>query len=640
MKKQKNAVAAPDTDAILARFEGNEPKTPARRGRGPGGGGPMGAMAGGAKAKDFKGSFKRLLKALKPIRFRLLIVMALVALTTAAEILIPKFFTSKAVNILSKQFLPAVLGGDPVPDYLDRVLALLIAGAVIYAASFLLRMASGLVMAGAAQKVTYRMRKELSEKLTRVPLSFYDGNPHGDTLARITSDIATISNTLQQSLTQVIESVITVIGVLIMMFTINVTLTLVTLAVVPVTVVLSTLVMRAGKKHFKATQKYMGAVNAHVEEMISGHRVVKAFSHEPQANAELDVVNNKLYQAGWRAQFLSGFLFPVVNFTGNLAYVGVSVLGMYFVTQGKLGAGDVLALVTYSNQFMQPLSQLAQITNVIQSTVAAAERVFEVMDAEEERADVEVSAAFPRPRGRVSFSHVAFSYTPDVPLMSDVSLEVKPGQIAAIVGPTGAGKTTVVNLLMRFYELNGGKIEIDGVDTTTISRAALRKNIGMVLQDTWLFAGSVAENVAYGRPDASPAQIKDAAWAAEAHRFIKKLPGQYDAKIDEEAGNLSQGQKQLLTIARALLADPAILVLDEATSSVDTITEMHIQGAMQELMRGRTAFVIAHRLSTIKNADVILVMDKGNIIESGTHDSLLAQNGMYATLYNAQFAEE
>jgi len=428
-----------------------------------------------------------------------------------------------------------------------------------------------------------------------------------------------------------------VVGVFVMMLTISGWLTLIAVGVLPVSMILIMLVMKKSQKHFRQNAKVTGALNGHVEEMFGGHKVIKAYSHEKTAIKEFDEINQNLYKAGWKSTFLSGMMFPIMNFGNNISYVLISVVGMILVTKGSLAPGDVLAFVQYANQFGQPLAQMAQISNIIQSTVAASERVFDLLDSEEEIPDAETAAVIDKVDGAVTFENVQFSYLPDVPLITDMNITVPKGKLVAIVGPTGAGKTTIVNLLMRFYELQGGAIKIDGVDIRDMRRDDLRRNIGMVLQDTWLYSDTVASNISYGKPDASGEEIKDAAWAAEAHRFIKKLPEQYQTLINEEATNISQGQKQLLTIARALLTDPAIMILDEATSSVDTITEIHIQSAMKELLKDRTSFVIAHRLSTIKNADIILVMDRGDIVEHGNHDALMAAGGFYAELYNSQF---
>jgi ATP-binding cassette subfamily B protein len=492
-------------------------------------------------------------------------------------------------------------------------------------------------MASVAQKTVYLLRKQVDEKLSRLPLKFFDSRPHGEILSRAVNDMDNISSTLQQSLTQLITSAVTLVGVVVIMLTISPLLSLVVVLTFPLSLLVTTVIAKRSQTYFAQQQRALGHLNGHVEEMYTGHKIVKAFGQESQSIARFDELNEKLYNAGWRAQFVSGMIMPLMMSIGNLGFVFVSVIGGILVTRQAIAIGDVQAFIQYTRQFTQPITQLANIANIIQSTIASAERVFELLDEPEELPDAAAAKVLTSPRGEVQFQHVTFRYKENVPLIEDMNIDVKPGQTIAIVGPTGAGKTTMVNLLMRFYELNSGKILVDGVDITQLKRGDLRRMFGMVLQDTWLFNGTIRENIAYGREGATEEEVIQAAKAAHADRFIRTLPEGYNTVLNEEASNLSQGQKQLLTIARAVLADPAILILDEATSSVDTRTEVYIQKAMGELMKGRTSFVIAHRLSTIRDADLILVMNHGSIIEKGTHKELLAKGGFYADLYNSQF---
>jgi ABC-type multidrug transport system fused ATPase/permease subunit len=478
----------------------------------------------------------------------------------------------------------------------------------------------------------------VDDKLNRLPLKYYDSHPHGDILSRVTNDIDTIANTLQQSLTQIITSVISILGYIIMMLTISPILTLIVVATLPLYILSTAVIAKKSQKYFASQQKEIGLLSGHVEEMYAGHKIVKAFGKEKDSIKEFEVINERLQNAGWKAQFVSGIMFPLMNFVSNLGYVGISIVGSLWITKGLLGLGDIIAFIQYSRSFTMPIVQTANIANVIQSTVACAERVFEVLDEEEEIPDSADAVALASPKGKVSFENVDFSYKPDEPLIENMNLVVESGHTVAIVGPTGAGKTTLINLLMRFYEINSGKISVDGIDVRDIKRSELRKMFGMVLQDTWLFNGTIRENIAYGKEGATEEQIVEAAKAAHADHFIRTLPEGYDTVLNEEATNISQGQKQLLTIARAILADPTILILDEATSSVDTRTEVMIQKAMSTLMHGRTSFVIAHRLSTIRDAELILVMNKGSVIEMGSHKELLEQGGFYADLYNSQFS--
>ena len=515
-------------------------------------------------------------------------------------------------------------------------IALILLG--MYVVSSLFSLVMGLVMSGVAQKTVRDLRGEVDQKLSKLPLKYFDSHSHGDLLSRVTNDLDTVANTLQQSLTQVITSVITIIGYIVMMLTISPILTLIMLVTLPLYVVSTALIAKKSQKYFASQQKELGDLSGHVEEMYTGHKIVKAFGREKDSIKHFNEINENLYRAGWKAQFISGTMFPLMNFISNLGYVGISIVGGLWITKNLLGLGDILAFIQYSRSFTMPIAQTAQIANIIQSTVACAERVFEILDEPEEIQDSPDAKVIEFPKGEVRFEHVDFRYKEEVPLIEDMNLNVKPGHTIAIVGPTGAGKTTLVNLLMRFYEINSGKISIDNVDIRDLKRSDLRKMFGMVLQDTWLFNGTIKENIAYAKPGATMEEIVQAAKAAHADHFIRTLPEGYDTVLNEEATNLSQGQKQLLTIARAILADPTIVILDEATSSVDTRTEVLIQKAMASLMDGRTSFVIAHRLSTIRDAELILVMNKGKIIEMGNHKELLAKGGFYAELYNSQFS--
>ena len=515
------------------------------------------------------------------------------------------------------------------------VIALILLGMYIISAFFSLIM--GLVMSGVSQKSVYNLRKDVDDKLAKLPLKYFDMHPHGDILSRVTNDIDTISTTLQQSLTQIITSVITIIGYIIMMLTISPILTLIVIATLPLYILSTVFIAKRSQKHFADQQKELGELSGHVEEMYTGHKIVKVFGHEKDSIEKFEAINSNLNSAGWKAQFVSGLMFPLMNFISNLGYVGISIVGGLWITKNLLGFGDVLAFIQYSRSFTMPIAQTANIANVIQSTVACAERVFEVLDEQEEVSDSSDAKVIDLPKGQVRFEQVDFRYKEDVPLIENMNLDVKQGRTIAIVGPTGAGKTTLVNLLMRFYEINAGKISIDGVDIKEIKRSELRKMFGMVLQDTWLFNGTIKDNIAYGKQGATMEEIVRAAKAAHADHFVRTLPDGYDTVLNEEATNISQGQKQLLTIARAILADPTIMILDEATSSVDTRTEVLIQRAMANLMKDRTSFVIAHRLSTIRDAEMILVMNKGSIIEMGNHKELLALGGFYADLYYSQF---
>ncbi|MCR8844609.1 ABC transporter ATP-binding protein/permease [Paenibacillus sp. SC116] len=593
----------------------------------------------GEKAKDFKGTLRRLLSYLKPSRTSLIIVFFMAVLGTLFSIVSPKIMGNATTKLFEglMNMMNGVPGAGIDFDYIWNILMILV---VLYVFSALFMYVQQYVMAGIAQRVVYDLREQINRKLARLPLSYYDKQPHGEMLSRVTNDVDNISTTLQQSLSQLITSVITIIGIIIMMLTISPLLTLITLVTLPLSVIATKKIAGRSQQHFKNQQDSLGELNAHVEEMYTGHQIVKAFGREEKSLQKFDEVNDRLYDAGWRAQFMSGMIMPLMSFVSNIGYVLVCVVGGVLVTNRTIQIGDIQAFIQYTRQFSQPLAQAANIANLIQSTIASAERVFEVLDEEEERPDSDKVKQLEAPRGAIVFDHVQFGYKPDALLMTDMNVQVQPGQTVAIVGPTGAGKTTLINLLMRFYELNGGQITIDGVPIHEMKRADLRGLFGMVLQDTWLFNGTIRDNIAYGRVGASEDEIIRAAKAAHADHFIRTLPEGYDTVLNEEASNISQGQKQLLTIARAILADPRILILDEATSSVDTRTEVHIQKAMNTLMEGRTSFVIAHRLSTIRDADLILVMNKGSVIEQGTHEQLLERDGFYAGLYNSQFADE
>lgn len=607
--------------------------------RGPGmGHGPGGFGRPMEKAKDFKGTLKRLLKYLNPYLPQLVAVFVMAALSTVFSIMSPKIMGRATTKLF--EFVIARMRGIPGVEvdfaYIGHILLTLI-GLYVVSAGF--SYAQQFVMAGVAQRTVYNMRCDVNAKLARLPLKFFDSRTHGEVLSRVTNDVDNVASTLQQSLTQLITSVVTLVGVIIMMLTISPTMTLILLVTLPMYVLVTRAVATRSQKYFAAQQKALGELNGHVEEMYTGHQIIKAFGREAESISEFDRINERLYDAGWHAQFISGIIMPLMNFVNNIGYVLICVVGGIFVTKQRIAIGDIQAFIQYSRQFTQPIVQTANIANILQSTVASAERVFELLDEEEEipdsALDADVCSEFPQ--GRVALEQVSFGYKPDVPLIENMNISVQPGQTVAIVGPTGAGKTTLVNLLMRFYEVDGGRIAIDGTDIRDLKRSKLRTTFGMVLQDTWLFNGTIRDNIRYGRLGATEEEVVNAAIAAHADHFIRTLPEGYDTVLNEEASNISQGQKQLLTIARAILADPAILILDEATSSVDTRTEMAIQNAMTELMHGRTSFVIAHRLSTIRDADLILVMNEGRIVEQGTHGELLAAGGFYADLYNSQF---
>ncbi len=608
-----------------------ENKRPVKHG-GKKGHGPGAHMMPGEKAKDFKGTMSTLLKRLKPYRVRLAIVFFFSIASTIFAIVSPAILGS-ATDVVVK----GVTAGTGIDfSALLKIVIFLIA---LYVVSFLFSSIQSFIMAGLSQNVVYKLRKDMSEKLDRLPLKYFDTKTHGELQSRMVNDVETINQTLNQSLTQAISSITTLVGILIMMFSINWLMTLAALIVMPLSMIIIKVVVGKTQGHFKNQQKYLGEVNSHVEEMFTGHTIVKAFNQEKNSEEIFEEYNDKLYESAWKSQFLSGLMMPLTGFVGNLAYVVVCILGGALALRGSVSIGNIQAFIQYVRSFNQPIQTVANIMNLLQSTAAAAERIFEFLDEEEEDNSAVCKAA-PDPesiRGEIVFEHVHFGYG-DEPVINDFNFRVQPGQRIAIVGPTGAGKTTLVKLLMHYYELDSGRITIDGVDIRDYSRQDLRTIFGMVLQDTWLFNGTVMDNIRYGNMNASEDEVEEAAKAAHIHHFIKTQPLGYDMEINEEASNISQGQKQLLTIARAFLADAPLLILDEATSSVDTRTESQIQQAMANLMHGRTSFIIAHRLSTIRDADCILVMNHGDIVEQGTHDELLAQNGFYANLYNSQFA--
>ncbi|WP_026881853.1 ABC transporter ATP-binding protein [Clostridium akagii] len=644
-------------------------------------GGPMGSFASGpvVKAKDFKGTLKRLVGYLKPQRTNFILVFIFAIISTIFTIVGPKI-SAKAIDklvegIMNKYTLiglhaqqekiatlvkanpaaaksPKVVAGlaqikagiSKVMNvnsgkidftYILNIIVLLIG---LYLVSTIFGFLQQYIMAGVAQKTVYNLRRDVDEKLSRLPLKFFDARTHGEILSRVTNDVDNISTTLQQSLTQLITSFVTIVGIIVMMLTISPIMTLVVILTLPLYIFVTAFVAKRSQKYFAAQQKEIGEINGHVEEMYTGHKIVKSFGHEKDSIQVFRNINDRLYVAGWKAQFISGIIMPLMRFVSNLGYVVVCIVGGLLATQGKVSIGDIQAFIQYSNQFTQPIVQTANIANIIQSTVASAERIFELLDEVEELPESVDGKLIEFPKGEVKFENVDFSYKTEEPLIKNMNIDVKQGHTIAIVGPTGAGKTTLVNLLMRFYEIDAGKITVDGVDIRDMKRAQLRNMFGMVLQDTWLYNGTIMENIAYGRKGATEEETMQAARAAHAHHFIKTLPDGYNTILNEEASNISQGQKQLLTIARAILANPTIMILDEATSSVDSRTEVYIQRAMSELMQNRTSFVIAHRLSTIKDAELILVMNKGSIIEMGNHDELIAKKGFYEDLYNSQFS--
>ena len=597
--------------------------------------GPMGhGRMGGEKAKDFKGTMGKLIKYMSAFKIQMLFVVIFAIGGTVFNIIGPKIL-GKATTEIFNGLVSKVSGGSGM-DF-EKIATILLTALALYVTSALCSLVQGFLMTGVSQKTTYRLRKEISQKINRMPMNYFDTRTHGEVLSRVTNDVDTLGQSLNQSATQIITSTTTIIGVLVMMLSISPLMTLVALLILPVSLGMISFVMKHSQKYFKGQQEYLGNVNGQVEEVYSGHNIVKAFNKEKDVIKEFEKTNDKLYDSAWKSQFFSGMMMPIMQFVGNLGYVGVVILGGVLAAKKTIEVGDIQSFIQYVRNFTQPIQQLAQVANMLQSTAAASERVFEFLEEEEEDQTVPNPVSVEGLEGNVTFEHVHFGYNEDKIIINDFSVDVKEGQKIAIVGPTGAGKTTMIKLLMRFYDVNSGAILIDGHNVKDFNRSELRQMFGMVLQDTWLFHGSIKDNIKYGKLDATDEEVIEAAKAARVHRFVQTLPGGYDMELNEEASNVSQGQKQLLTIARAILADPKILILDEATSSVDTRTEIQIQKAMDTLMKGRTSFVIAHRLSTIRDADVILVMKDGDIVEQGNHEELLAKNGFYADLYNSQF---
>ena len=598
--------------------------------------GPGRGMVPGEKAKNLKGALGKILRYMGKYKIAVVFVMIIAAYSTVFSVLGPKVL-GKATTGLAEGLMAKVAGTGGIDfSYIGKVLLFVLG---LYLLSSVLSFVQGWIMTGITQKICYRMRKEITEKINRMPMKYFESRTYGEVLSRITNDVDTLGMGLNQSVTQIITSTATIIGVLVMMLSISPLMTLIALVVLPVSGLCVSLVVKKSQKHFITQQEYLGHINGQVEESYGGHLVIKAYNKEDEMIAQFNRTNDVLYTSAWKSQFLSGIMMPIMQFVGNLGYAAVALSGGMLAIRGVITIGDIQAFIQYVKSFTQPIQQIAQVTNQVQSMAAAAERVFEFLEEEEEDQVVDHPADVTKVIGNVAFDHVSFGYNPNQLIVHDFSAQVAAGQKIAIVGPTGAGKTTMVKLLMRFYDVNSGSIRIDGHDIREFNRRELRDAFGMVLQDTWLFKGSIMENIRYGRLDATDEEVVAAAKAAHADHFIRTLPGGYEMELNEDASNISQGQKQLLTIARAILADNRILILDEATSSVDTRTEELIQSAMDNLMKGRTSFVIAHRLSTIKNADIILVMKDGDIIEQGSHEELLGQGGFYADLYNSQFAE-
>ena len=603
--------------------------------RGPGhGGGMHGPGMGGGKARDFKGSIARLAGYVSRFKLAIIVVMIFAACSTVFGVIGPKIL-GRATTALSEGLMEKIRGTGGIDFARIGQILLFVLG--LYVLSAVFTFIQGWIMTGVTQKLCYRLRKEISEKINRMPMKYFESRTYGEVLSRITNDVDTLGQGINQSITTIITSVATLIGVLVMMLSISPLMTLIALVILPLSAFLVSFVVKKSQKYFKAQQEYLGHINGQVEEVYGGHLVIRAFNREKDTVEEFDRTNRILYESAWKSQFLSGMMHPIMMFVGNLGYAAVSLVGGLLAIRGVITIGDIQAFIQYVKNFTQPIQQAAQVANMLQSTAAASERVFEFLEEEEEDQTAEHPASIEGLEGRVEFDHVKFGYHADHTIINDFSAKVEPGQKIAIVGPTGAGKTTMVKLVMRFYDVNSGAIRVDGHDIRDFNRSELREMFGMVLQDTWLFKGSIEDNIRYGKLDATREEVVEAAKAAYVHRFVQTLPGGYDMELNEEASNVSQGQKQLLTIARAILADPKILILDEATSSVDTRTEVRIQKAMDNLMRGRTSFVIAHRLSTIRDADLILVMKDGDIVEQGSHEELLARNGFYADLYNSQF---
>ena len=599
-------------------------------------GGPGRGMMPGEKPKDFKNSIGKLVRYLGRYWYAIVAVMIFAAVSTVFSVAGPKVM-ARATNALVEGLGKKIAGTGSIDfTYIAKVLLFTLG---LYICSAVFSFIQGMIMTGITQKTCYRMRKEISEKINRMPMKYFESRTYGEVLSRITNDVDTLGQSLNQSVTQIITSVATLVGTLVMMISISGIMTLISLVILPVSAILISFIIKHSQKYFRQQQEYLGHINGQVEEVYGGHLVVQAYNKQESTIKKFEDTNQILFQSAWKSQFLSGLMQPIMQFVGNLGYVGVAISGGLLAIRGTIGVGEIQAFIQYVRNFTQPIQQIAQVANMLQSMSAAFERVFEFLDEEEEELTVEHAVHLDHVDGYVDFSHVSFGYNPGQIIIRDFSAHVTPGQKIAIVGPTGAGKTTMVKLLMRFYDVTGGAIQVDGHDIRDFNRQELRDAFGMVLQDTWLFKGSIMENIRYGRLDATDEEVIEAAKAAHAHHFIQTLPGGYQMELNEDASNVSQGQKQLLTIARAILADNPILILDEATSSVDTRTEVRIQKALDNLMRGRTSFIIAHRLSTIRNADLILVMKDGDIIEQGTHEQLLVQKGFYADLYNSQFEE-
>lgn len=596
--------------------------------------GMHGGNAAGEKAKDFKGTIKKLLRYMGAYKVHMFFVVLFAVFGTIFNIAGPKIL-GKATTEIFNGLVSKISGGSGM-DF-GKIGKILLITLILYLISAVCTFIQGIIMTGISQKTTYRLRKEIAEKINRIPMNYFDTKPVGEVLSRVTNDVDTLGQSLNQSATQMITSVTTIIGVLIMMLSISPVMTVIALLILPVSGLLLSFVMKRSQKYFRGQQNHLGNVNGQVEEIYGGHNIIKAFNKEDDVIRKFNETNDRLYDSAWKSQFFSGMMMPMMQFIGNLGYVGVAILGGFLAIRKVIEVGDIQSFIQYVRNFTQPIQQVAQVTNMLQLTAAASERVFEFLEEEEEDQTVDHPVSVSGLNGNVEFDHVHFGYHPDKIIINDFSASVKEGQKIAIVGPTGAGKTTMIKLLMRFYDVNSGAIRIDGHDIRDFNRSELREMFGMVLQDTWLFHGTIMENIRYGRLDATDEEVIRAAKAAHVHRFVQTLPGGYEMELNEEASNVSQGQKQLLTIARAILADPKILILDEATSSVDTRTEILIQQAMDNLMKGRTSFVIAHRLSTIRDADLILVMKDGDIVEQGTHEELLSKNGFYAELYNSQF---
>ncbi len=604
--------------------------------RGPMGGGPHGGHGPAEKAKDVKGTTKKLANRLSEYKIAIIIVMIFAIGSTIFSIVGPKILGNATTEIYTG--LMNKINGTGGIDF-AKIGKIILFALGLYAVSALFSMIQSYIMAGVAQKTTYKIRNELTEKINKLPMKYFDKRTNGEVLSIISNDVDTLSTGLNQSITQIITSIFTIIGILVMMLSISWEMTLVSLLILPISAVILKKVIGKSQKYFVKQQEYLGHVNGQVEEVYGGHNIVKVFGRENEAIKEFEKDNQELYKSGWRSQFLSGLMYPLMNFVGNVGYVAVAILGGYFAVKGRITVGNIQSFIQYNKQFTQPIGQVAQISSTIQSMLAAAERIFEFLEEKEEVEDVKKPLSTDGLKGNIKFEHVHFGYDQEKTIINDFNADVKDGQKIAIVGPTGAGKTTMVKLLMRFYDVNSGAILLDGHNIKEFKRGELRKMFGMVLQDTWLFGGTIKENIKYSKPDATDSEVIESAKAAHVHHYIKTLSKGYDAKINEESTNISAGQKQLLTIARVILANPKILILDEATSSIDTRTEQQIQSAMDNLMKGRTSFIIAHRLSTIKNADLILVMDHGDIVEQGNHEELLAKDGFYAKLYNSQFED-